>query len=626
MSNTLSLLPQPQRVTIHTGGFTLPASGVIALAVERPADLLFTAQHAQQALSAATGHDWQIAGGTVPAALTIAHEAAIDRTQGYRLTVDSAGIRIAARDNAGAFYGVLTLAQLLQTHGAALPALTVDDWPDFPARGVMLDISRDKVPTMATLYALVDLLASWKINQVQLYTEHTFAYSNHRTVWEHASPLTAGEILALDAYCRERFIDLVPNQNSFGHMHRWFEHERYLPLAEVETEFESPWGTIAPPYSLSPAVPQSLDLLDELFAELLPNFTSQMFNVGCDETIDLGLGKSKAQVEQHGKGRVYLDFVLNIYERVTAHNRTMQFWGDIINQYPDLVPEIPKDTIALEWGYEADHDFAGKARLFADSGVPFYVCPGTSSWNTIAGRTENCIGNTRSAVENGLKHGAIGVLNTDWGDNGHWQTLPVSYLGFAYGAALSWAYAQNADIDLLAALDAFAFRDRAGIMGKIAYDLGNAYQIPGVLQHNSSLLFNTYHRRLADARQPERQTWLTPDARAVLADDDVLREKLEATLAYVDRVTADLPRAAMTAPDADLITCEFALAAQMLRHGAKRWLWQLPGSTLTRDDLAAELSAIEADYRAVWLARNRPGGLQHSAARLHKAHELFQDT
>lgn len=118
----------------------------------------------------------------------------------------------------------------------------------------------------------------------------------------------------------------------------------------------------------------------------------------------------------------------------------------------------------------------------------------------------------------------------------------------------------------------------------------------------------------------------TPEARAVLADDHALHDRLEATRAYIDRVTASLSRAEMAVPDAALITREFTLAAQMLRHGAKRWLWQLPGSTLTRDDLAAELSVIEADYRAVWLARNRPGGLQDSAARLHTAHELFQDT
>ena len=77
-----------------------------------------------------------------------------------------------------------------------------------PVRGAMLDISRDKVPTMATLRGLIELLASWKINQIQLYTEHTFAYRAHPEVWATASPMTADEIVELDAFCRERFVEL----------------------------------------------------------------------------------------------------------------------------------------------------------------------------------------------------------------------------------------------------------------------------------------------------------------------------------------------------------------------------------------------------------------------------------
>src|SRR5690606_31813627 len=112
-----------------------------------------------------------------------------------------------------------------------------------------------------------------------------------------------------------------------------------------------------------------------------------------------------------------------------------------------------------EWGYEADHDFDGHCKVFADSGIPFYVCPGTSSWNTLIGRTENAMGNLRNAAENGLKYGAIGYLNTVWGDNGHMQPLSVNYLGFAYGAALSWGYENNVDIDIQSALSRLMFHD-----------------------------------------------------------------------------------------------------------------------------------------------------------------------
>ena len=76
-----------------------------------------------------------------------------------------------------------------------------------------------------------------------------------------------------------------------------------------------------------------------------------------------------------------------------------------------------------------NHPFDEHGAQFAQAGLPFYVCPGTSSWNSIGGRTDNALGNLRSAAENGLKHGASGYLNTDWGDNGHWQSLPISESG-----------------------------------------------------------------------------------------------------------------------------------------------------------------------------------------------------
>ena len=96
----------------------------------------------------------------------------------------------------------------------------------------MFDVTRDRVPTLQTLFDLVDLLAGLKLNQLQLYTEHTFAYRGHEVVWQDASPITGEEVLTLDAYCRERYVELVPNQNSFGHMHRWLKHEEYVHLAE----------------------------------------------------------------------------------------------------------------------------------------------------------------------------------------------------------------------------------------------------------------------------------------------------------------------------------------------------------------------------------------------------------
>jgi hexosaminidase len=527
--------------------------------------------------------------------------AAVTRPQGYRITLKTDGVTITTSDAAGAFYAEQTLAQIRRQHGDALPQGEIEDWPDFPTRGVMLDVSRDKVPTMATLLALVDLFSELKINQLQLYTEHTFAYENHPDVWRDASPMTAAEIRELDRYCRARFIELVPNQNSFGHMARWLKHPRYVDLAEKPDGFTFPWGTKHEGgFSLNPLDPRSLKLIESLYDELLPNFASRMINVGCDETFDLGLGKSKVECERRGKERVYLDFLLRIHDAVKRCGRTMQFWGDIVLHKPELIPELPKDIIALNWGYDVDHPFEKETRALADAGVPFYVCPGTSSWLSITGRTDNALANLRSAATSGLANGAIGYLNTDWGDLGHLQYLPVSDLGFAAGAAYAWCYESNKDLDIASALNAHVFHDTANVMGQLMHDLGNVYQAVKTPMGMSTRLFWSLV-----GGEDRRKLW-----------EVITKEEFDDAETRLDEIVARLPAARMNRPDASLIADEIRNAAAMLRFACHHGRWRLGVEARTTPQLANWLRDIIAEHRRLWLARNRPGGLPDRCARL----------
>jgi len=523
--------------------------------------------------------------------------AAAPQPEGYRLAIEPDGVRIDGHDPAGVFYGAMTLVQLLRQFGGALPCGVIEDYPDFPVRGVMLDVSRDKVPTLETLFDLVDRLAEWKLNHLELYTEHTFAYSRHQAVWENADPLTGSQIRQLDAYCRERHVELVPNQNSFGHMARWLVHPAYRDLAECPNGYDTPWGTHSTlPNSLNPADPRSLVLIAGLYEELLPNFTSRNVNVGCDETWDLGQGKCRELCQQRGKGRVYLDFLLKIYELTRRHGRTMHFWGDIVIKHPELIPELPRDTVVLEWGYEADHPFAEHGRQFGASGIPFWVCPGTSSWNSLAGRTNNCLANLHSAADNGLKNGARGFLITDWGDNGHWQPLPVSYLGFAAGAALAWHFEGNRDRDWAAPLNVQVFEDEAGIMGATVCDLGNVYLKSGAVMANATVPFRLLN---------EAATWPIPPT--------VTGETLAATRDVVFEVAGRIGQTRMRGPEAGLVADEFMHAARLLVAGCDRGLHRLSApAALPPALLHKEMALCLVEHRRLWLARNRPGGLSDS--------------
>ena len=609
------LVPEPRVITLNGGALEIRPDKLIVLKAAQPARGFFEAQEAQRALSRYGRVTWHIhasdAVQTEAIGLLIAIEDAAEAStdadrQRYALDITPDGIRISASAPAGAFYAVMTLTQLLRQYGRVLPLLHIEDRPDFARRGVMLDISRDKVPTMQTLFELVDMLAELKINEFQLYTEHTFAYRRHPVVWASASPMTGEEIMQLDAYCRMRHIDLVPNQNCFGHMRRWLIHDAYRHLAECPNGCDTTWGYFAEPFTLCPGDPGSIALVEEIFEELLPHFTSRFFNVGCDETVDLGQGRSKAEVEARGAGRVYLDFLLKIYERVKRHGRTMQFWGDIIMAHPELVAELPRDVIAMEWGYEFDHPFADHGSKFAASGVPFYVCGGTSSWNSLGGRTDNAIGNLLNAAENGQKHGAVGFLNTDWGDYGHLQPLPISYLPYAYGAGVSWCTAANRDVDIARAVSLHLFGDPSGATGQFVYDLGNVYTRIPLRTHNGTAY--AYGVIFAEEALKRR-----------LAENAIERTWLKQVNKDLDRLEAAVPTLKMQRSDAVLIRREFAHVIHLMRYGVAR----LGRLGVAGKRVAADLKAVErerrrlvAEHDRVWLARNRPGGMEDSAANI----------
>ncbi len=537
--------------------------------------------------------------------------------ESYRLTVGRRGITIAAPGAAGLFYGAATLAQWIRIHRrqvrrGRLPGLEVRDWPDFEHRGVMLDISRNKVPTLATLRRLVDLFAGLKINQLQLYMEHTFAYRGHRQVWRRASPLRPHEVRDLDAYCRARYIELVPNQNSFGHFHRWLTHQPYRHLAECPEGIDHPFSRHVEPFSLCPLDPGSLELVGELYDQLLPNFSSRMFNVGLDETFDLGRGRSAEACAAEGPERVYLRYLEWVHRMVAERGRRMLFWGDVILNRPQLIAELPGDAVALEWGYEADHPFAEDCRRFAESGLEFWVCPGTSSWNSFAGRTHNALHNLANAAIHGRAQGARGYLITDWGDNGHLQPLTASLPGFVAGAAFAWnaaAARDVGDLPLARLLDLHVFGGRGA--GAAAVGLGDAYRLCGAERRNGTALFYLPIHAYKPAAERRFQ--------------GMTAAHLERTREHIDRAAAGVSGRSIASRElawtADMLRFSCRLGRAWLAAGIDRPLGEL-GAPPGRE-LAREVGGLVEGLREVWRLRNRPGGLDDSASRLLEVRELL---
>jgi hexosaminidase len=607
----LNLLPYPRSLRRQAGFYVLPTQATLHLDVSLPrAELMLPLAERLIAVAAGAGVDLDLVTGPPDhprlAIRAFQSTAAPDHPEGYALEIAAKGITIHYRAEPGLRAAFATLRQLLTEYGRRLPRLIVRDYPDFRHRGVMLDISRGRVPRLETLLELVEHLALFKINQFQLYTEHTFAYRNFEPVWKDWGAITGDEILQLDARCRELGIELVPNQNSFGHLRYWLEYPPLRKLAEVPEPYEDGGGAfLRYPTTLAPGNKATLPFLRGLFDELLPHFSSKRCNVGCDETWDLGRGQSRRLCESKGKGRVYVDFLKTIYEEMAARNRQMMFWGDIIIHYPELIRELPRDVVALNWGYEADHPFKKETKLFAESQLPFYVCPGTATWMSLIGRHDAAFTNLRRAAEAGLKNGAVGYLNTDWGDGGHPQPLAVSYLPYAVGAAMGWCAKSFKAASLVPVLSRDVFNDPTQRTAAAAYDLGFAHQ-----KLNHYAMNVTPLGTVVAAPPPRLRELVCRDGLKYYAR--IPSRYIRAALDEVEHHRAVLYKGTPQSHAGEMLALELDMAARMAVESCHIMLWQQAiafGKPSSARQMARRgikrLQELDRDFRAYWPLLNK---------------------
>ncbi len=507
---------------------------------------------------------------------------------GFRIRAKSEGISIEGNTLAAVDYARAMIRSVCQSDAdGSFPLGLFEDYPDFPVRAYMLDISRCKVPTMVHLQRLVDTLVALRYNQLQLYMEHVFAYPQHETVWAEASPMTADELRELDAYCQARHIELVPNQNSFGHMERWLRHPAYRSLAECPDGFIHPiagrrdFGSVLYPGE------ESLTFLAGLYDDLLPNFTSKRFNVGCDEPWELGQGRSRVAVAERGKQRVYLDFLRKIESLVASRGRVMHYWADILLESPDLIAEAPAGAIPVIWGYDVDHPFAEQCALLEENGMPFYVAPGDATWKCFGGRLETTLKNQQMAALEGLQHGASGYLLTHWGDLGHHQTWPTSLPALVIGGQLSWNVAAEVELGLAAIINHLFFHEASPVLAEVLLELGRLdSQVPPI--RVGSWFY--------EALMGEVETPLAAETSARLLNQlDTLHSRLET--------------AHTKAKDGEWLRDEIHLGIEMTR-----WAIHRNGSQGENSAWAQSRSKLMHHFETIWLRRNRAGGLRESMA------------
>lgn len=610
------ILPTPQRLTFLGGESRWRADNAFLPLESALHPLAASLGRFFQRAAALTGTTWRLLS---EAERRAAHRDAHgficgDRSlppEGYRLCLGPNGISLFSRDWRGAFYGLQTLAQLLRQYPDSYPHLEIEDFPTLRERGYMLDCSRCRVPTIRTLEQLIEELAGLKYNRLQLYLEHTFAFPGHEIVWGDASPFGPEEIAYLDRFAAEHAIELVPTFNSFGHFERWLRHPEYFEFAECPYGWRRadghgmPWGsTLAPTAG-------SLELLRSLFADYLPHFSSRTFNLGGDEPWELGMGRSLARVAKEGKHAVYLEFLNAVAALAGEHKERLQFWADIVLERPEVVGQLDPRFAALVWEYEANADLAGKVETFAKRGIPFQICPGTSTWNALGTRLDNARANIRAAGELAVSHGADGLMLTDWGDYGHHQSPALSLPPLLCGAQAAWnPTSAPGDDDLRVGLTRLLQRPLTVPAADGILRLGSLNEHFGFRPPNRSALVNCLTIGEGDL----------PEAARPLSTEEV--RQVARILGEVQESFS--PSDPKTSTDRD---DEVLLMAHLLQHScdrilASRGIADAPTRKALRSDLVRFIGRFEEN----WLRSSRIGGLAESTGYFRRALETYDSS
>ena len=427
----LQLIPIPREATT-LAPITL-ANGVTIKCGGCDADDQFAADELAQTLQARG-----ISTGGNSATIQLSRKGGGDFTpemkaEGYTIGVSGKTLTVTGATAEGVFYGVQTVKQLIEgdATAAVLHAATIRDWPAMKYRGLDDDLSRGPVPTLAFQKKQIRTLAAYKVNLYSPYFENSFAYASNPLPGQPNGAMTAADAHELVAYAAKYHIDVVPEQEAFGHLHHTLVWEQYQKLAET------PHGTL-----LAPGQTGSITLIKQWFTELAAVFPSPFLHLGADETVDLGNGQTKADVDARGLGAVYLDYMQQIVTALKPLNRRLLFWGDIAQDSPALVKALPQSfkdaTIAIAWTYDPDpKGFNRYLTPYTNAGMETWVAPGVNNWSRVYPNNNYALYNIMQFTRDGQKLGSTGQLNTIWNDDGE-GLEDSNWYGILFGAAAAW--------------------------------------------------------------------------------------------------------------------------------------------------------------------------------------------
>ncbi len=518
--------------------------------------------------------------------------------EAYLLSAESNRVVVAGGDPAGRFYGLMSLAQLIRAgKGRAVPACVIQDRPALALRGLSDDISRGQVSTQNDFERLVRFLARYKMNLYMPYLEDMFALKSHPDFGAGRGALTAAEVQSLAAFCAGLHVRLVPAFQTLGHYDNYLLDPDNFPLAEFPGA-----------QCLSPAVPEIYPFLGQALSELCAAFPDSFVNVGCDETWDIGRGKSRAWVRRENLAAVHAAHYRKVHDQVRSLGRSMLMYGDIILNNPKILEAgvLPRDIVIVDWHYESAADYPSVAK-FRAAGFKVLVSPGLSNWSRFYPFWGTALDNIQNMTRAGLREGALGALTSSWCDFGAPNLRQNSLWGWAFAAACAWNPSQVDRDSLerlfwsqLLGLDApepllTANRLLAGI-GRSAYDDWWRHPLAGPSP-----------RGMIGVKK-DGAAW----GAALKADMTKARSALAAARQSATANRDFLDIMDLASRMGETLADKFSWMDRAARDGQGK-LAPAEAKELSRQaqELRQSMTSLRSGYRELWLRWNRPEGLEN---------------
>jgi len=642
----LKLVPEPRQIQKHEGTFAITQKTRIVINAAHADEDRLGAETLVDEIEAATGLKLKITTArSIPqsgviylvrvgddkhlaSTLQIANLSIDDKfnDEGYVLDANTERVVVAARTGEGVFYGAQTLRQLIhrvEPGQATVPAVAIKDWPAMRWRGVHDDISRGPVPTLDYMKKQIRTCAAYKLNLFSLYIEHVFDYQSHPLIGPKEGSLNASDVKELVQYAKRYYVTILPEQQAFGHLHHVLKNEVYSDLAET------PHGHV-----LAPVNEKSYELIKDLYSELVPLFPGPLFHIGSDETFELGQGQTKDRAKEVGLGRIYLEHLKRVSEIMKPYNKRLMFWGDVAMHYPQLLEILPKDVIAVAWGYGPAQSFDSLLKPYKDAGLGLFVSPGANNWNRIFPNLDAAFINIKNFVRDGQKYGALGMLNTTWDDDGE-SLFGMTWPAIVFGAECSWREGEAGIDSFKSSYDWAFYRNTDNTFRDAIQELARSHSLmrsAGVGEAYDSVFWDDPFTELG-AKTAEKALPAARDLRlaAERALESLYRNRLKArangdTLDYLIFAAMRLDLLGMKIQFANEISKYYWDAYMNMsdRGRVSRDLNEITSINARLEDLRDATTRLRGMYSDLWLQENRPYWLGNVLVRYDNLASMLQ--